>query len=828
MITVILGDSQASRTVSVPGADIQVEVVEHRLKRGGTIEFVIAITNHGARIARDLTLSGEWDDVENDDSGAKTYDGVLQNLSAAQSTTAAMSFQLNRGSYQFSFEASTSTFESDYENNSTTTSLNIDYVDLLVQPLSVEPLGWGSDGQGLMSLNVEIENAGVQDMNSFYIGVDCRSEWSADCSASVQLTELPAGNKASSEFRLWLPVGDTPITIFAVENEDTYLWGNSNVIETTISTPTVPDQVWTLSHTSEPDVASYWSDGSANVELDLTFLNNGTDESATVTIQCTRDESAIDGCGGEIDLSLVEDIYPTVLHQSLRLPKGDTTLHLLYGDEDPTTLMASVPERIIGVDRDVWECFSDTSFVDDNAEDDADGAGTHLKDDLGIGCAGWDETHIKKWPVGKTINVWVNGEATYVDVFKDLLEDLAPLLNLEFDYVPVVSDAELVAYTGWSKDDASTTDLGCVEFAGCARNSWDDDGNLTRSQIAIWINDIDDDSWLANDIRATTLHELLHSLTGVNHRHHDRTSVMSYESLNYTTIDGMDLGLYELLANPMVQPGMSFDEVAKLIIFNDELNDPPQPVELTAKQILRHAHATWMDAGAVSYEVRGGWPDCNYHFGWGRYEFGNLSPRFPLWQRFEHGSFHYYLVGHPTDRDATEYWLRRGRSWQKVESNKVFDNTYFRSGFTNPFAMLANINIYAEDTSYQVISRNANRVVLEIVINGPNPNWSRNLTLRIRTEIHPETFEISNYKMTWNFNPRERDACDVYTVEGRNPIFGQEFTFPDEIRQNSQILKPQNDPPISMGERKAAASSTVGAGLKPAPTDQTTKTPANT
>ncbi len=787
-VNVILGDSELSRTVNVTGADINVEVIEHRLKRGRTVEFVIAITNTGGRFARGLTLSSEWKDNSSENVNESVYDGTLQDLAPVQRTTVVIPYQINPGSYSFTFDVATSSLETNDDNNSTTVSIDVDFVDLRIQLLSAESIGWDSDGNGLMSLNVEVENAGVEDMNSFYVAIDCRGEWSADCSSSVQFARLSAGEKSTSEFRLWLPVGDTPSSVFAVENEDTYRWGNSNVIETTITTPPVPEQAWTLSRTSEPDVASFWSDGSANVELDLTFINNGTDESSTVNIECVQDETVVDSCGGEFVLNLVDDVYPTVIPQSLRLPHGDTTLHFHYGTEEPATLLATVPERIIGVDRDVWDCFSDTSFVDDNAEDDSDGAGAHLKDDLGIGCAGWDETYIKKWPVGKTIKVWVNGEATYVDVFKDLLEDLAPLLNLEFAYVPVVSDAELVAYTGWSKDDASTTDLGCIEFAGCARNSWDDYGNLTRSQIAIWINDIDDDSWRANDIRATTLHELLHSLTGVNHRHHDRTSVMSYESLNYTTIDGMDLGLYELLANPMVEPGMTFDEVAKLIIFNDELNDPPQPVELTAKQILRHAHATWMDAGAVSYEVRGGWPDCNYHFGWGRYEFGNLSPRFPLWQRFEHGSFHYYLVGHPTDRDATEYWLRRGRNWQKVESTKVFDNTYFRSGFTNPFAMLANINIYAEDTSYQVISRNANRVVLEIVINGPNPNWSRNLTLRIRTEIHSETFEISNYKMTWNFNPRERDACDVYNVEGRNPIFGQEFTFPDEIRQGSQIL----------------------------------------
>lgn len=789
-IKVVLGESEVSRTVSVAGADINVDIVGHRPKRGRIVEVVVAITNRGARVARDLTLSGAWEGVDNS-SGETTYDGVLQNLAPVQRTTVVMPFQLNRGSYEFSFSASTSSLEDNYDNNSVTETLNIDYFDLQVQLVSVEALGWRNDGQALMAMNVEIENAGVEDMNSFDVGVDCRGEWSTECSSSVQLPGLRIGETSTSEFEIWLPVGDTPSTIFAVENEDTFKWGDSNVIETTITTPPVPEQVWTLSRTSEPDVASYWSDGSADVDLDITFVNNGTDETSTLHIGCTQDDSTVDSCGGEFVLELVEEVYPTVVNQTLRLPQGDTTLLLQYGAAEPATLLANVPERIIGVEREVWDCFSDTSFVDEESENDFEGPGTHLKDDQGIGCAGWDAARIKKWPVGQTIDVWVGGEDSYVEILEETLEDLAVLLNIQYEYVSNRHDADLVVYTGWPKENAAFIGLDCTEFAGCAQNSWDDVGSITRSKIAIWPFEDDDEAVRANDIRATTLHELLHSLTGVKHRHHDRTSVMSYEALNYKTIDGIDRGLYEILADPLVEPGMTFDEVAALIVFSDELNDPPQPEELTAKQILRRAHAAWMDAGTVSYEVRGGWPDCNYHFGWGSYEFGNLTPRFPLWQRFEDGSFHYYLVGHPTDHDASEFWLNRGRNWRSVESSRVFDNTYFRSGFTNPFAMLSNVNIYADDSNYQVISRNSTRVVLEIVIDEPNPHWSRNLTLRIRTEIHPETFEISNYKMTWNFNPRQRDTCDIYTVEGRNPVFGQDFTFPEEIQQNSLILRPE-------------------------------------
>ena len=251
---------------------------------------------------------------------------------------------------------------------------------------------------------------------------------------------------------------------------------------------------------------------------------------------------------------------------------------------------------------------------------------------------------------------------------------------------------------------------------------------------------------------------------------------------------------------------MTFEEVNEFVVFDDELNDPPKPAELSAEQILRRAHAAWMDSGTVSYETKGGWPTCNYHFGWGRYQFANLRPTIPLWQQFAYGNFHYYFVGHPADRNANEYWLRRGRKWEIVDNTKVFENTYFRSGFSNPFLMLANINVFANKSSYKIVSRNSARVVIEIVIDGPNPSWSRKLDLRIRIEVHPETFEISNYKMTWNFSPRQRDSCDNYTVEGRNPIFGRDFTFPDEIQQESQILQPQ---PIASDNAEDSTASQI-------------------
>ena len=789
-VAALIGESLLSVDISVYSADVAVEIEAHRLKRGKIVEFDLIVSNHGVLAADDVILVGSWISSDDEPSQERTMRRELVRIELNQDTLLTLPIELAAGSYDFEFEASTSTLEGEKSNNSATLSLDVEFVDLRITVESAESLGWDDGGRALMSIFVNVENAGLDDSNPFNVGFECIDEETSDCSRSTQFQSVPAGDEKTAEIRVWLPTGEQDVRLYAAEDEDSFLWGYLNAIDHAINVPTAPDLVWDLRGVATPEVSSYWSDGSANVDLDLTFVNNGTDSAQNIAIGCFDDNVVVEDCGAQFSVEMEPDVYPTVISQTLRLPRGETDLIILYGADSPETVAANVPERIIGVERDVWQCFSDTSYAPDNEEIENKGEASHMTDDLGIGCAGWDEERITKWPVGETIQAWVTGDASYVEIFKDVLEDLAPSLNLEFEYVSNKSDAQLIVYAGWSKNDAATTELDCVDFAGCAQKWVDDSTEITKAIIAIWVSSLTDEKRLANDVRATTLHELLHALTGVNHRHHDRTSVMSYDALNYTTIDGIDGGLFQLLAHPLVKPGMTFDDVLELIVFADELNDPPEPAQLSAKQLLRRAHAVWMDTETLSFEIRGDWPECrgNHRFGWAKYEFGNLQPQYPLWEHFYDGNDRYYYIGVPDDWNLSEFWLKRGRQWQKVNASKVFDNTTFRSGLTNPFRMLSNINFYASEMDYQVISRDRTRVVIDVTLSNPKPSWSRDLDLNIRIEMHPETYAVSKYKMSWNFDPRSRDSCDTYTVEARNPVYGGEFTFPDEIREESDLI----------------------------------------
>ena len=308
--------------------------------------------------------------------------------------------------------------------------------------------------------------------------------------------------------------------------------------------------------------------------------------------------------------------------------------------------------------------------------------------------------------------------------------------------MPAKTHADLVVYTGWPREDAEATGLECTdnEFGGCARRWVDDYGTITEARIAIWTNTSNDEKRRENYIRSASLHELIHAIANVKHRHHDRTSVMSYEALDYATLDGIDDGLLSLHAHTLVKPGMTFDDVLELIAFRrrverstgtcgtDRSSAPtsrPCVLDGCGRRKLRNPAAIGHDAPATTDSVGG---DTNSGICNPETRFGNTSTT---------ANDQYYFIANPSDWNTSEYWLKRGRQWQKVDGTKVFENTTFRSGFTNPFQMLSDINIYARATDYEVVSRSPNRVVIEVSIDGPNPPWSRNLDLEIRIELHP-------------------------------------------------------------------------------------------
>ena len=70
------------------------------------------------------------------------------------------------------------------------------------------------------------------------------------------------------------------------------------------------------------------------------------------------------------------------------------------------------------------------------------------------GCGGWFSETIVKWDQSKPIRVWATGDEVYVTTLEETLEELSPLLNLEFQRVETEDEADLKAYVGITVEEA--------------------------------------------------------------------------------------------------------------------------------------------------------------------------------------------------------------------------------------------------------------------------------------------------------------------------------------------------------------------------------------
>ena len=219
---------------------------------------------------------------------------------------------------------------------------------------------------------------------------------------------------------------------------------------------------------SEATVTGYWSDGSANVKVTVSLRNEGNLQLSSpvqVAVTCSQDGEAVDDCDGVMRVALPDGFSPGSGALTLQVPKGEVSFEFDYSGDEPTTLEINVAERIVGVDRDVWKCFSDTV--------DWDG----LTPQELVRCAGWHsaEVPIQKWDRASPVKVWASGPESFIGVFKNVLDDLGPVLGLEFEWVSTEAEAEFVADIGYTLEGgayyADPNEVG-VATIGDANGKW--------------------------------------------------------------------------------------------------------------------------------------------------------------------------------------------------------------------------------------------------------------------------------------------------------------------------------------------------------------------
>ena len=369
---------------------------------------------------------------------------------------------------------------------------------------------------------------------------------------TVTATPLPTGAIA--------PTNEPPLETPVPLSTDTRVPTNTPKPLPT-STPTLvptntPTPVVRLVFHAEWAVLGYWSDGTADVKVIVTLRNEGTlrlDGTQEITATCIADDDERWECREELSLSLPDGYGPNSESFILRLPMGVSSLAFDYGGNEPLISKVEVPERILGVDRDLWECYSDRPPVQDFL----------------AGCSGWGTKTVEKWLNDVPVKVWATGDPDHIAVLKTVLVDLEPILNMEFEWVDSEEEADFKAFVGVPRSQASELGFGgnpkLVHYWGFASAAVNQ-GEATSGHIVIWHLDLTESRSPIDSIRSVTIHEALHALTLISHSTRP-VSVMGGSSLN--TWSPRDKQLIELNSHPLVRPGMSMEDVRDVVVLTD-------------------------------------------------------------------------------------------------------------------------------------------------------------------------------------------------------------------------------------------------------------------
>ena len=185
-----------------------------------------------------------------------------------------------------------------------------------------------------------------------------------------------------------------------------------------------------------------------------------------------------------------------------------------------------VPERIIGVGRDLWECYADR--LEEPVE---------VEGEFFDGCGGWSTKTVEKWLGDVPVKVWATGDPDYIAALESVLIDLAQLLGLEFEWVDSEAEADFKAFVGVPSSEANALgfDFDWTHYWGFGGSSVSG-GEATSGYIVIRHWDLANLPSPADAIRSVTIHEALHAL--VPHwpqhsstEHHGRIVAEHLESL---------------------------------------------------------------------------------------------------------------------------------------------------------------------------------------------------------------------------------------------------------------------------------------------------------
>ena len=207
-------------------------------------------------------------------------------------------------------------------------------------------------------------------------------------------------------------------------------------------------------------------------------------------------------------------------------------------------------------------------------------------------------------------------------------------------------------------------------------------GEVTAGRFIMWKNDLTGFNSPYHMRKSVIIHESLHALIPIHHSTRP-ASIMGGSGLSL--MSPRDAELIRLNSHPLVRPGMSMEDVRKVIVLADELLDyqqaesdgtPADPLDL-----VWWAYVALVEAGSAGFRLSGGWIDraCNQTFGVRR---GPIDLSIGDFRVFKDDpallylDFHtseFYIVYSRKDAEWTHWQPAQGGTWEKVERGTVVD-----------------------------------------------------------------------------------------------------------------------------------------------------------
>ena len=759
-------------------SDVSIAPISYQLISDGLVLITVELTNSGTLVTRPVQLI--------------TYNNVVatvQPLEPGDTEMVGFYLPLLTGSHQVEVTASSDEREAKLSNNVATFDIDVDYVSLSLRAGSAQAQSFIRGGTANISIDFTVSNLGVAPSGDFLVAVACPEIPDATCVGETRVESLAPGGTFSGVIDAVVPQGVTGIVLFAGDLEYGYRWGDANTIPITVDVPLQPDIDPVFA--SEAELVGYYSNGDAAINVTASLRNDGAEPvpgDYPIAITCFKDEEVVSTCGDVLTLALTDGYGPASGSVMLRSPAGEINLDLDGGEiVDVNKSIAdeieiSIPERIVGIDRDLWRCFSDISTSDEFPRG---------------SCSGRDSDVVSKWSQDEPVTIWINGLSAYSEQFQDTLQELAPQLNFTYQLVPDARRADIEVYVGITAEDARVLGFGrCDGFWGCTDYETDENGEVVAGEIVIFeINDagLRQIGLINESVRYAMLHSMMQVMVPLGYRDVPDSAMSIDTGLRFPTMSASDREIVRILTSPLVETGDTTADIESLIVFSDEVLDPQEPAPLTNIDIIENARLKLHDERSVLYNMRGEWSGgtCIDRFGPSQVTVAEFSSHRGLRYRLTDASERFYAFWRSEDGRA-EYWDGGTRTWRRFsvsDEQELISETAWSPQFSDPMALLVSTLWFGEDSLTEA-SRDDDGIEFRIerVRGHVAPEWTDEAIVSATFKIDPTNYEITNFNMTWQFDVRGL-TCDQYDVEANLIEYGGSLVIPSEVRSRSRVVE---------------------------------------